>query len=423
MSLEQELANYLQQDGFERFIEVWIEKYKSLGHLGGQIYLKQLTDRERSAISGLLGIDLLRGDLKITYRQFQKQLSYTRFEGVDFLKVIEILKNQKIYSKKEMQLLYEQKLFQFKEDILYEFSQTKANLWLESYFNQDRFVKRYFAEDQTSYKQILQNVCHALNQLPCFYQDYELLAVFAQTITKNPHYFDEDLPRDLLLKGICFLLKLDIAYTTSENVTEIFYQAGILRDDLSNYCYICHIQPQEKIISWQGFYENYEPWNMNLYNVNQIQGSFQKSDIYIFENPSVFRSLCTFAFETQLPIGLMSSNGQINLSTYLLLNRLVESGCHLYYAGDFDPEGLVIADKLKQKYAEHLTLWHYDLQYFNDIHVHQIDIAPKRLQMLQSLQTECLKCIAYNIEKTSSFGYQEGLISVYKDSLFEKYKQ
>ncbi|MCG4591739.1 hypothetical protein L0N14_00205 [Faecalibacillus faecis] len=35
--------------------------------------------------------------------------------------------------------------------------------------------------------------------------------------------------------------------TNSSSYSEIFYSAGILKDDLSNFCYICHIQPIDNI--------------------------------------------------------------------------------------------------------------------------------------------------------------------------------
>ena len=44
MSVEQELADYLNQSGFQRFVQAWIRQYQRLGHLGGKIVLENLTD-------------------------------------------------------------------------------------------------------------------------------------------------------------------------------------------------------------------------------------------------------------------------------------------------------------------------------------------------------------------------------------------
>lgn len=420
MTLEKEFAKYLNQPGFKRFIEAWITKYKSLGYLGGKIQLSHLNSQEIESLNGLLGAYVSNGQLQITYHQFQRAISSTRFDGVDFFEVLELLNKQKVYSKKEIKCYHEKKLNQFKDELREQYVNSKCYEWLDDYLCNDNYVKRYFEDDAKQYQMILTYVCHALNHLPIYQSQYELLAIFAQTITKDPHYFDEDLSRDLLLKGICFLFCLGEVSKSSEDITKIYYEAGILRDDLSNYCYICHILPKKSPLSWQGFYNEYEPWNMNLYNINQIESEFHKQSVFIFENPSVFRSLSSFIKEHQLSVGLISSNGQINLSTYLLIDKLVESGCHLYYAGDFDPEGLLIADKLKQKYQDKLTLLCYNQDMFENIKVHQLEISQNRIQMLQHIQNEELLLIAGLIKESLSFGYQEGLIEIYKSILIEQ---
>lgn len=419
MSLEEEFAKYLNHPAFEKFIDAWIMKYQSLGYLGGKIYLSHLNSQEIESLNGLLGHHIKGNELQMTYHQFQRILSSTRFEGVDFFHVLEILKNQKVYSKKEIKEYHENQLNKFKIELFNKYNHSKCYEWLKEYLNTDNYVKRYFEDNAKQYKEILMSVCHALNHLPIYESRYELLAIFAQTITKDPHYFDEDLPKDLLLKGICFLLQLGEVSKISEDMTKIYYEAGILRDDLSNYCYVCHILPIDSLISWQGFYQDYEPWNMNLYNIHHIELGFQPQSVYIFENPSVFRSLSTFIKEQQLSVGLISSNGQINLATYQLLDKLIASGCHLYYAGDFDPEGLLIADKLKQKYQDSLTLIGYQKELFENIQVHQLEISSNRIQMLNHLVNEDLLRIAHSIKENNSFGYQEGLIENYKEILMK----
>lgn len=412
MSVENEFAEYLRQSGFERFVEAWISKYQSLGHLGGKIVIDDLSLKERESLQGLLGLDLSSLRLELTYHKMEKALSNTRFDNADFLEVLKQVKNETIYTKMELKNAYQATFSSFQESLLESFKETPAYHWLQYYFDNDKLVKKYYNDNQEYYLQILQFVGSALNQLPIYDEEYVLLPVFAQTITKNPHFFDEDLPRDLLCKGIRYLLKI-------ENDTDPLNWAGLLKDDLSNYCYVCHIQPLENHLAWKGFYDNYEPWNMNLYNINQVTSIFQKSRIYVFENPSVFRSLSQHALEKQLDIGLISSNGQINYCTYLLFDKLTKSGCQLYYCGDFDPEGLLIADRLKKKYKENLILWQYSQENFDMIQVHQINISQKRLKMLENIEDETLQEIAQLIIEKHAFGYQEGLIEKYKSRMKE----
>ena len=415
MNVEQELADYLNQSGFQRFVQAWIRQYQRLGHLGGKIVLENLTDDEKQCLGGL-GWDLSQNRLELTYAQFLKKLKKTRYGEADFLKTLEILNQSLIYSRKEIKELKTLAFDEFKENLFHIFQDTKSYAWLKTYLSTDRYVKRYFEQNQHMFQSVLENVCRALNQLPVYQLSFELLPVFSQNITKNPHYFDEDLPRELLLKGIVYDLYHEDMSLDSFKMIDVLYSAGILKDDLSNYCYICHIQPQKAYPSWQGFYEAYEPWNMNLYNINVMKDLFIPLDIFIFENPSVFRMMCDFIKHHKMDVGLVCSNGQINFCTYLLLDKLVDSGCSLYYAGDYDPEGLVIAEKLKQRYQD-LHLFCYSVSLFEKIKIKQIDISSKRLQMLNQIKTDNLKIIAQAIQQEQAFGYQEGLIDVYQREL------
>src|SRR5699024_1894792 len=52
------------------------------------------------------------------------------------------------------------------------------------------------------------------------------------------------------------------------------------------------------------------------------------------------------------------TSGQLKEASWQLLDLLVQKDCQLYYAGDFDPEGLSIADRLWQQYGGRVRLWH-----------------------------------------------------------------
>lgn len=415
MNLVEEFVNYLNQPGFERFISAWINKYRSLGHLGGKIVLDHLSELEQESLGIFLGLDLSTGDLSLTYAQFCKILQSTKYEGIDFLKIIQTMQANPIYTKQEVKEMKSKKEECFKNKILENFVGTFAYSWLSVYLNKDKMVHKNIHTLEDEYFQMLIYVGNALNSLPVYHGKYMLLPVFSQQITLDPHYFDKDLARELLLKGITYLLELNIEDRSIESTNELFYQAGLLRDDLSNNCYICHIQPLQYTEGWAGFYENYEPWNMNLYNLMKIDAAFEKSKIYIVENPSVFRVLTQYIQAQQYNVGLICSNGQINLCTYLLLDKLLNSNCEFYYAGDYDPEGLFIADKLKSRYKDHLHLWMYNEVCFKEIMIKQKNISNKRRQLLAHIENMQLKEIADLIIQNEAFGYQEGLIHCYID--------
>ena len=164
-----------------------------------------------------------------------REVNYLRAENVDHYRIIIkyfcswIWKNQ----------LYRE----FQLELLTQFPGTKAVIWLQDYFEVDKSANRYYELDAINYKKVIEAVCDAMNNLPIDYHKYESMPVFAQKITKNPHYVNKNWPFDLLLKGIKWLLKIDD--DQYEHISQILYQVGIIKDELSNYYYICHIKPEE----------------------------------------------------------------------------------------------------------------------------------------------------------------------------------
>lgn len=416
MSRLNECIDYFTNPGFNRFIKAWIKKYQSLGHLGGKIVLENLSLEEKEMLGSFLGLDLSLGKLSISYNKFNQLFQETKFEGIDFLEVIKAISFKPIYTNQQKRAYKETKITNFKNELIQKYRNTYCFTWLTSYLNENNQVNRYINYDQEYFQTVINNVCKALNNLPKHHDQYVLLPVFAWQITDDPHYFDKDLPKELLLKGIIKIFNLVDNDRSLQAVNDIFYHAGLLRDDLSNNCYICHLRPKSLVSNWDGFYYDYEPWNMNLYNLMQVNDKFVKSAVYIVENPAVFRILADFIKLKQLNIGLVCSNGQLNLCTHTLIEKLFQSDCNLYYAGDFDPEGLMIADKLKQKYPS-LNLWLYTPKHFDLIKIKQIQISSKRLKILDNLVDQDLRKLASLIKETSCFGYQEGLIDLYLNNI------
>ena len=74
-----------------------------------------------------------------------------------------------------------------------------------------------------------------------------------------------------------------------------------------------------------------------------------QDEIYIVENPSVFAVLCGKEKEKNTRRAYMCMNGQPRLAGLMVLELLAKSGTRVYYAGDLDPEGILIAQKLYRR--------------------------------------------------------------------------
>ena len=404
MDKAQELFHYINKKEFKRFNEAWLNKYIKLGYLSGSIKLNNLTDLEKEVLGGFLGKDLSNGSLSLTFARFQKILNSTKYEGVDFVEVLYHLQPQ-LMTNAEKKLEEEQKNELFKKEVL---KAVKDKKWLINYFENDPSCKKFFNQQEE-----LITIAKCLECLPVDYDTQETLAVFSQKHTGNPHYFDSGLFRDTLLKGICFAKSLPAVFENAQDINKIFLTAGIIKDTLSNYCVIFHLNGNNEI--YKSFYSLYEPWNINYNNLLTINNQFEKQVVYIVENPSVFSYLCDVVKENKLDVGRVLSNGQINLCTYELLDRLYERNCELYYAGDFDPEGLLIADKLKERYPR-LNLWCYTEALFEKVKV-KIHISNRRKEMMKNLKDKVLVHLGEIIADKNRVGYQEGLLAVYESDI------
>lgn len=104
----------------------------------------------------------------------------------------------------------------------------------------------------------------------------------------------------------------------------------------------------------------------------------------------------------------MCMNGQPRLAGLMALDLLAKSETRVYYAGDLDPEGVLIAQKLSQYYKGEFYYWHMEAADYERCKSEEV-ISPKRLKILERITDERLKPVAALIRKFRTAGYQEML--------------
>ena len=106
------------------------------------------------------------------------------------------------------------------------------------------------------------------------------------------------------------------------------------------------------------------------------------------------------------------TSGIPNLAFYKLLEN-INSSTILYYNGDYDPEGLLIADKLNNKY-NNIKLFLYDAKsYFNTNP--SVNISKNRLHKLELINSEELSLVKKLLLESRKAGYQENnLVNIEK---------
>ena len=86
---------------FQKLLEGFWEKYRSLGHWGGTVTLKALSREEKADLGGFLAKDFIgRQVVRITAAQMENALKSTRFAEVEWTEILEQYFERSLVSKK-----------------------------------------------------------------------------------------------------------------------------------------------------------------------------------------------------------------------------------------------------------------------------------------------------------------------------------
>lgn len=91
------------------------------------------------------------------------------------------------------------------------------------------------------------------------------------------------------------------------------------------------------------------------------------------------------------------------------MDLFAKSEIRVYYAGDLDPEGILIAQKLSQYYKGEFHYWHMETADYEKCRSEEV-ISPKRMKILERITDGRLKPVMDRIEEYGTAGYQEMLV-------------
>lgn len=251
---------------------------------------------------------------------------------------------------------------------------------------------------------------------------YQYLPVFAAELFGEPHRLDPGTRDAHLLQLLLQWLEIQRGVETDEmnSIPSLrrqarYLSAGILLDDVSNYAMLCGVeavgQDGQVHAGMAGFAANGAPVNVPLSVITGwTQLRCRENTLWIVENPVVYAVLCERFGGTR---SLMCMNGQPRLSAWLILKLLRAAGTRVYYAGDFDPEGLCIAEKVQQSLMPgQFSFWHMSEADYRSAQS-QKPIDNRRLKMLDHLQDPLLQKTAALIRQQGVAGYQENILQMY----------
>lgn len=423
--LEEAVDYFKQRQGLHRLLVGIKKKYQSLNALGGTVILLKLTDLEKEHLGLLLNRSLKhQQSLSIKVSKIEKLLQETRYAEVDLKAILEAYFGEALIGNKLMEQSYKQEREAKLEQWLNMQQPSSMKDWLSEQLQTESswrsWVFQKYRENQDACLQQLTILLKSLNHLTQDHFQTKKIAQFAAEMTGNPHYFDVGSEGEkLLTMSLSRLNGGTLRANNAEGRNELYLQFGLLNDTLSNYTFCYQIEaflPDGQCHPGiAGYNLMDEPQIVTLESISRLASvTCHQQRIFVVENPTIFHNLIN-DMTHKSAVSLMCTNGQLTIASLMMLDLIVQSGATLYYSGDFDPEGLRIAQRLKDRYSS-LVFWRYTPEDYRAA-LSEEALATNRLKKLAGLQSATLTALADLMESEKRAGYQETIYQRYLDDI------
>ena len=463
------LAYFRSMPVFERLLSQFCEKYRSYGCFCGSARLNIRSEDKREALEGFFARSYHnQKTATISAQAFRRALEHTRFVELSPEEILEAFAGAPLSGKREeesrrkaciarcwkaaigqqeayadceasRQLLHELRAVAEKEEPAISSEDVPSigaidntahtctseeavtALYRQLMSGRQELVENKLLCALTEDLHILVRALEILNRL-CVEKRYQYLPVFAAVLFGDPHRLDPGTRDAHLLQLLLQWLEIQRGVEADEmnSIPSLrrqarYLSAGILLDDVSNYAMLCGVEAigRDGLVhaGMAGFAADGAPVNVPLSVITGwAQLRCRDNTLWIVENPVVYAVLCERFGRTR---SLMCMNGQPRLSAWLILRLLRAAGTRVYYAGDFDPEGLCIAEKVQQSLLPgQCVFWHMSEADYRSAQSRK-PIEARRMKMLDHLQDSLLKTTAVLIRKQGVAGYQENILQMY----------
>ncbi|MCV4234493.1 TIGR02679 family protein [Virgibacillus sp. LDC1] len=413
--LEEALLYFKGKKGYDALFLIFRKKYESLGRFGGAADLTSFTDEEIEEIAVFMGESphhlVRKGKLMLSH--FEQRTQQTRFAGITLHELLEAYWGEQIQSRKAVKAKREtaqgQKLDDYKQcypGLMRWFT------YLEGRTSDTQWIWRLLLEP--GFDEDVEIIAHAYANLPKHMERYPL---FSQRITGNPHTFDISELRGKLWVHLLHVMAGGQGAPPSkvEALNELLLQYNLLRDDIQNFVtqanLLAYTDDREHPV-WRAAADEKCVMNVpmrELIKVNRVTAAElghagTMSSVYIVENSGVFSALLDAVPDAPL----ICTHGQFKLAGLQLMDLLAKAGHTLCYSGDFDPEGLAMAVRFKERYGVQARLWRMtEADYYASTPV--VELGDRVSKLISILDSE-LGEVAHALGETARIGYQEGIL-------------
>ena len=364
--LKRECINYFKQHTiWKKVFNGFRNKYRSYGKFSGTVVLKNLSVEDIEELEGFFGMNFHgKKSVSVSADRFCKALSHSKYGSVTPEEILMDFFGEKLLGIAQEKERKERILNEIRCEYRKAFENTPAGsclLWIEE------LVRMPGAEsDLTEWKRQLWLSADICNSLPYRQSRKVYLAVYAAERTGNPHAFDHGTRDGHLLEQI---IEKDLELRNRKvELSEAFpaYKrqksyllAGLLIDDVSNYALLSGVHAVKK------------------------DGVYHRG----------MEGFCAEQNMVQVPLAVLSEWEHMECD-------------HNDYAGDLDPEGLLIAQKLSQYYKGVFYYWHMTEEDYHMCRSKEA-LSERRIGMLQKITDPRLLPVARAIAEYGMAGYQE----------------
>lgn len=390
---------FKERKGFDRLFKLLKQKYISLNRYSGTVTLKNITQEESRDLSNFFGKTILVGTtFKTSFAQIEKKLKETKYASFTWEELFKNYFNENIVTKKEYK-----ETFKHEENIFYDkiIKQMPEELrdWFKNIIqnknNIYQILLRKYKKDKQKFENELLNLLKIIDKIK---EKKPTSLILLASLSSNPHFLDFGTSTSNLF----FKLASNYYHTkepkTTNDKIKFLADLNIYIDTLSNFVIVYNLKSDSELINI--FTKEKEPLNLNLSNlshINKIDTDIKK--VFIFENPSM---LPVFA---KYDIPIIISYGNPNYAFYKVVEKLIETNNEIYYNGDFDPEGLIIASNICEKFPEIKLFCYKKEDYLKS--KSQNKISKSRLKKLDNIKNVELITIKEILKKEKLSAYQE----------------
>lgn len=407
------------EPGFLKLFRLFKEKYRSLGRIGGTVSIRSFSFKEVESIAGYLGqsVEEIMEKGTVSLLSFEKELPQTGFAEYSLIELLEEVLAETILTKSEENGREEIKERNFFQRLLAACPQGSWWWdWIESRPPESRWIWSLYKQDSIELQEKLKTIFGAFQDLPFHNNKYERLPLFAQRTTGNPHFFDSNLVTGKLLIN-CMQVDQQLKGLrepgmpkTTEELNDLLSSYGLMRDDLWSFVSCRGFLAEGEMglhPVWKAAAEIGTVLNVPFKELLKLKSIWPESGrkVWVVENSSV----CSTIVDEVPRAPIICTHGQLRTASWMMLDLLVESGAQLCYSGDLDPEGVLIAHRLKERYQDHVTIWRMDVDSYEKT-ISEEDIS-SRLSKMDPINSSELVEVINVIRVRKKAGYQEGLVS------------